>query len=32
MIDSEITYVLLGVVGNTDGAGLGLGEFGHGYT
>jgi hypothetical protein len=26
----SITYVLLGVVGNTDGASLGLGQFGHG--
>lgn len=28
----EVTYVLLGMVGNTDCAGLGLGQLGHGCT
>ncbi len=28
---SRETYVINGEVGDTDGAGLGLGELGHGY-
>jgi hypothetical protein len=28
----DTTYMLLGVVGNTDSASLGLGQLGHGYT